>query len=169
MNKKEIAGSIFLLAFLIIATIPYGNADIYQNSSIIINVNIVEPIAMIEVSPNNITLNETTIGYNTDPVNINFTNRGSLDITITPVLEIGANNMFNYLEFNTGTCTTGATWYNMTHYTNSSLLSISKPGTYGGEKSDNACIRLGLDNYGGSEINSEIHLSTNLTFWVMSA
>jgi hypothetical protein len=172
MNKKEIAGSIFLLAFLIIATIPYGNADIYQNSSIIISADIYVPTAKVNISPSNIDLGQVTKGYATDFKNITITNIGDLEVKINPVLEAGADNFFDYLEFNTASCSpTSTVWHNMSYYQNNNLSStISPPTTIGGTDGEqyNVCIKLDLTNY-QEQIITNSNLMTNLTIWVFPA
>jgi len=171
MNKRAIA--IFILFFAsTFLIIPFGNADQYNDSSISLSVNITEPIARIEISPNDINLGQLTPGYYTNYTNITFTNKGTLNVSITPQLDEGADKIFNYLEFNTASCSISSTvWHKINYYNSSNeLLSIKKidPDTLE-ESKDFACLRLNLMKYNDTEITSEEDLSTNLIFWVMPA
>ena len=172
MNKKEIAISISLLILSVIVIIPYGNADVYQNSSIIISADIYIPTAKVNVSPSYIDLGQVTKGYATDFKNITVTNIGDLDIKINPVLEASANNFFNYLEFNTASCSpTSTVWHNVSYYDTHNLSStISPPTTIGGIDGEqyNVCIKLDLTNY-QEPIIANSNLMTNLTIWVFPA
>ena len=171
MNKKEI--SVLILLFLVSTILTLQLVKSYVNDSSIINVsvNLKQPTAEIQITPDTIPLGEITIGYDTNFTNITFTNIGTLPIKIFPLLQNGTNKIFNYLEFNTANCsTTSSRWYNITHYNSGTeLLFIDKPDIYQGQKSDSACIRLGLDNYNDTEITSDLYLSTNLIIWIFPA
>ena len=164
MNKE---GKIilFVLLFLTILITPFGKS--YENESYTVNVsvNITQPYIEVEITPDAVSLGEITFGYNSNSSNITFKNKGTLGAKITPILETGANSIFNYLEFGTSSC---STWKNITYYGSSTLLTVDKPSTYKGtEKEKSACVRLGLDSYNGTEVESDITLSTKLIFWVM--
>lgn len=168
MNKRVVAVFILFFSFLLILTINFAESYSNSSSSINISVNLKQPFAEIQIDPDAVSFGEITVGYNTNFTNITFTNTGSLPIKIIPLLQNGTNNIFNYLEFNTASCSS-TSWYNITHYKNNSLLSIDKPDAYQGNRLDSACIRLGLDSYNDTEITSDVDLSTNLIFWVMPA
>jgi len=171
MNKEVEVIFIFSFFIFIISIIPLGNADVPNNSSLAISANISVPIAKVSISPSSINLGEITKGYATKPKNINVTNIGDLDVKVNPVLDGSANNFFNYLEFNTGTCTSGATWHNISYYNKNNLTStLTHASNYslGGGGQDNFCIRLDLTDY-SDEIITNSNLMTNLTFWVMPA
>lgn len=173
MNYKEI--EIVLIIFLVwlvlffsfIFSLPLLNSDEYSNSTINIYVNVVEPAAIIEILPNNIYLGNVTKGYNTTFANITFNNKGTLDLKIIPVLSTNANEIFNYLEFGTATC---SAWHNLSYYSNLSktFLEIDKPAEYGGINSKNACMRIDLSDYNKTP-SSYGEISTELTIWVMPA
>ena len=175
MNKKEtiIPVSLFVSIFLLALTISFVSSYSNDNSSIQVSVNVTQPFVKIQVTPNQVSLGETTLGYNSDISNITFINKGTLDTTITPVLDNGADPLFNYLEFNTASCstTTSSGWHNITYYNSNSLFGVlSKSSTYNGDgEQDSACIRLGLDSYNGPELNSDLSLSTKIIFWAMPA
>ncbi|MEK6826909.1 MAG: hypothetical protein AABX99_00295 [Nanoarchaeota archaeon] len=171
--KKEIViyASLFLLfSFLVISMTP--SVESYKpgdNSTINVSVSLKQPFVRVEITPNEISLGEITLGYDSNFSNITFINKGTLDASVTPVLDIGANTIFNYLEFATASC---ATYHNMSYYSvNTTLLGVlSKSNIYNntGEE-DSACVRLGLKDYAGDEIASDMNLSTNLIFWAMPA
>lgn len=171
MNKKAIAGCILFLAS-IFSIIPFGNADVYQNSSLIVSADISVPTAKVEISPNSISFGQVTKGYYTNYTNITFTNKGTLDITIKPLLDNNADNIFNYLEFNTASCSlTSTVWHNISYYNSANeLFSLDKinPDTLQEDK-DFACLRLNLMKYNDSEIVSPSSKSTQIIFWVMPA
>lgn len=173
MNKKEVVyyiSSFVILFCLLFSMVPTVEASKYQNdsSSVNVSVNIKQPFVKIQISPNEVSLGETTVGYNTNSSNITFVNKGTLDVTITPILNVGANPIFNYLEFGTASC---SSWHNMTYYGSNTLLGIlSKSSIYNGVgEEDSACIRLGLDSYNGPELDSDLNLSTDVIFWAMPA
>lgn len=157
--------TIFVLLFLAstFIIIPFGHADQYQNSTINISVDVSVPIARVSISPNSIDLGQTTKGYATIPKNITITNVGDLDVTVKPLLDNNANEIFQNLKFATASC---SLWSNISNWESST---ISNSPTYGGTGSQyNLCIKLDLTNY-QSNISSELTPSTNLIFWVMPA
>ncbi|GIU68463.1 MAG: hypothetical protein KatS3mg093_349 [Candidatus Parcubacteria bacterium] len=154
---------LFLFFFVMLFFNEKVYADSYENSTLNVSVYVKEPIARVQINPSNIYLGEITKGYATNSTNITFTNNGDLKIKIMPVLSSGANPLFNNLEFNTGTCTPSATWYNMSSW---SGLTIDKPSEFGGTRSDYVCIRLNLKNYDGA-VSGNTNLTTQLTIWVM--
>ena len=159
---------VWLVAFFLI--IPYASADQYQNSSIKVSVDLVEPYAIVDVSPGEINLGEITKGYATGYQNITFTNKGSLDVNLIPVLENSSNTIFNYLEFNTASCSpTSTVWHNMSYYRTNPILSLDRPDTYRGTNQDNACIRLNLEKYTNTIPSSISGLSENVIIWIMPA
>lgn len=178
MNKKEIViyTSLFVLISFSLFSIPF--VESYKpgdNSTVNVSVNLKQPFVRVDISPNAIPLGEITVGYNTNSSNVTFVNKGTLDATVTPVLETGANNIFNYLEFNKASCSTTSSsgWNNVSYYANVNNTFfgvLSKSSIYKGTGDQGSvCVRLGLDNYVGDEIASDIDLSTNLIFWAMPA
>ncbi|VVB83412.1 Uncharacterised protein [uncultured archaeon] len=174
MNKKEevIYFSLVASFLLMISIIPFGNADVYQNSSLTLSVDISVPTARVEISPNSIYFGQTTKGYYTNYTNITFTNKGTLDVNIIPILENDSDKIFNYLEFNTASCSLTSTsgWHNISYYDSANelfLLNKIDPTTLEEDK-DFACLRLNLIKYNDSEIISPSSKSTQITFWVMS-
>jgi len=173
MNYKE-TGIILIISlvwlvlfFSFIFSLPLLNSDEFSNSTIRIHVNIVEPVTRVEILPNDIYLGNVTRGYNTTLANITFSNKGTLDLKVVPILSTNANEIFNYLEFGTATC---YTWHNISYYSNLSrtFLSIDKPSEYGGTNSKSACMRIDLSDY-NKTIPSNMEISTELTFWIMPA
>jgi hypothetical protein len=165
MNKIVIA--IFIFSVLtIIFIIPEGNADSYQNSSMTVSVDVLEPIAEVAISPNFIDFGKITKGYETNYTNISFTNRGDLDINIIPVLEHGIDDVFNYTEFATASC---STWHNLSYYGNHNLLTINKPENYNGERTNFACMKIDLSNYAKEISSDRLDLNAQITFWIMPA
>ncbi|MCL5730266.1 MAG: hypothetical protein M1165_01715 [Candidatus Pacearchaeota archaeon] len=161
-----------LMLFLIMFAIPETSADDYYNSTVSVSVNLVEPVARVEISPDVIDLGNITKGYSTNYANLTFNNTGNFDIEIHPVLENNSSGIFNYLEFNAASCSTSSSsgWYNMSYYSNMSkvLLSIDKPEIYGGQNKDYACLRLNLQKYNNTILPGETGLlSANVTFWIM--
>jgi hypothetical protein len=167
MNK---GGVVILGLFIyIIFTVSFGNtADPVLN----VSVNILEPpqhVLRVEISPDNINLGNILPGYNSNYSNITFTNKGDLKAIIYPKLNSNHDDVFNYLEFNTASCSpTSTVWHNISYYLNESnkFLIINKPSTLGGERIDNACIRLRLEDY-DNPISPGLK-STQITFLVMS-
>ncbi len=171
MNKFNEIIFIFLFFSFIISVIPSGNADVYQNSSLTVSADISVPTAKVEIFPNSIYLGQTTKGYYTNYTNITFTNKGTLDVNIIPILENGTDKIFNYLEFNTASCSSTSTvWHNVSYYNPSKLFSLNRidPDTFEEDK-DFACLRLNLAKYNDSEIIFPTSKSTQITFWVMPA
>jgi len=162
--------SIFLLVSIMPSVESYKPGD---NSTINVSVSLKQPFVRVEITPNEIPLGEITVGYNTNSSNVTFRNKGTLDATITPVLDVGADNIFNYLEFNKASCsqTSSSGWYNINYYQNNTFFGVlSKSNIYNGNGDEgSACVRLGLDNYNDTEIASDMDLSTNLIFWAMPA
>jgi len=162
--SKEGRKFLFTILFLVVLIIPFAAADLSENSSLVISVNISEPVASVEIFPNSIDLGEITKGYATAYENISITNTGNLDIIIQPILENGSHQIFQSLKFSTGAC---STWHNMSYYSNKTLLSIDRPILYEGERQSSSCIKLDLINY-KEDVPSFLILSTNLTFYVMA-
>lgn len=163
---------LMLVPFIFFLTVPLADADDYSNSTIMVSVNLAEPVARVEISPKIIDLGNITKGYSTGYQNLTFNNTGDIDIEIHPLLDENASEIFNYLEFNTASCspTTSSGWYNLTYYSNMSrsLLSIDKPKDYGGQNKDYACLRFNLQKYTSNILPSEAGLlSANVTFWIM--
>ena len=173
MSWERTEGSfiIFILILLIISVIPFGNADVYQNSSLTVSADISVPAAKVEIFPNPIYLGQVTKGYHTNYTNITFTNKGTLDVDIIPLLEYGTDKIFNYLEFNTASCSSTSTvWHNISYYNTSKLFSLSRIDSETLEEDkDFACLRLNLAKYNDSEIISPSSKSAQITFWVMPA
>lgn len=168
MNKKEkvVYVSLIVSFFMIISTISFGNADVYQNSSLTVSADISVPTAKVEISPNSIYLGQVTKGYYTNYTNITFTNKGTLDVDVIPTLENGTDKIFNYLEFNTASClSTSTVWHNISYYNPSKLFSLNRidPDTLEEDK-DFACLRLNLVKYNDSEIISSSSKSAQITF-----
>lgn len=154
---------VWLVLFFII-NLPFLNSDEFSNSTIHLSVNIAEPIAMVNISPNDIYFGEITKGYETAPKNITVTNIGTIDVKITPVLDNGADELFNNLKFASASC---SSWYNASRW-NSSIISHSANYSNRNGEVYPLCIKLDLTNY-ESEIIQNKTLSANLTFWVMPA
>lgn len=171
MSKGVEVIFIFSFFIFIISIIPLGNADVYQNSSLTISVDVSVPTARIEISPSSIYFGQVTKGYYTNYTNLTFTNKGTLNVSIIPLLDYNADKIFNYLEFNTASCSiTSTVWHNIGYYNPSKLFSLKKidPDTLEEDK-DFACLRLNLIKYNDTEINSSSSKSTQITFWVMPA
>jgi hypothetical protein len=159
MNKKSVLISLLLTS--LIFTISFGNsADPVLN----VSVNILKPSLIVEISPEEISLGNVMPGYDGNPSNITFTNKGEMDVRLYPRLESGAEDFFNYLKFSKDGC---STWHNFSYYNSTrELLSINKPNILNGERTGGACIRLELSDYKKS-INPGLK-SAEITFLVMS-
>jgi len=157
--KKEI---FFLFSVLIcLSFLSYVSADEYNNLSLNVSVSIREPVAEVEINPTAINLGSITRGYATDFRNITIINRGDLDVKVKPVLS-SQNNIFLNLKFATASC---SSWSNISSWTSSK---IEKPDEYGGETDYHFCIKLDLEDY-DEEIESDMDLTEEVTFWVMPA
>jgi hypothetical protein len=170
MNKKGVLVSLLVICILSIFLInPFVKAD-SLDYSLNISVNIlpiIVPTLRVEISPNNINLGNVRPGENGNYSNITFINKGELKAIIYPTLTINADPVFNYLEFQTTSCSPSSSWHNFGYYNSTDpLISLSKPSS-GEETMDSACIRLGLKNYSGPTISPGLK-STQVTFLVMS-
>jgi hypothetical protein len=168
-HKKEIGVLTIFLVWLVLflfflLNLPVLNSDELSNSTIKISANLVEPIAMINISPNNIFLGEVTRGYETDFKNITIMNIGTMDVKLSPILESNSDAIFQNLKFASSSC---SSWSNVSHW-NSSIISHSKNYTNKGGETYNFCIKLDLTDY-NSTISVSKNLSTNLTLWIMPA
>ena len=168
-ERTETSFIFFISILLITSVIPFGNADVYQNSSLTVSADISVPTAKVEIFPNSIYLGQTTKGYHTNYTNLTFTNKGTLDVDIIPILEDGTDKIFNYLEFNTASCSSTSTvWHNVSYYNPSKLFSLNRIDSETLEEDkDFACLRLNLVKYNDSEIISPSSKSAQITFWVI--
>ncbi|MDE1848994.1 MAG: hypothetical protein KGH55_03100 [Nanoarchaeota archaeon] len=170
MRLSKVFAALIFVPLIFFSAMPSLDADDYYNSTITVSVNLIEPVARVEISPDVIDLGNITKGYSTNYANLSFNNTGNFDIEIHPVLENNSSDAFNYLEFNTASCSTSSSsgWHNMSYYSNisNSFLSIDKPDVFGGQRTDYACLRLNLQKY-GNQIDSNLTVSTDIVFWIM--
>jgi len=151
-----ILASIFLSQFIL--------ADNYQNSSMSVSVDIIEPVSKIDISPNQIHLGSVTTGYTTDAVKINVTNTGTLDLKIQPMLDSDADDIFRNLVFsNTATCASETTCIKIESYS----FNLSRPDEIGEETLKSFYLKLDLRNYGEEILHDYSNLTTDIIFWVM--
>ena len=141
-------------------------ADNYENSTVKISVDIVEPFSKIEISPSQIDLGSVTKGYATEAIKINVTNKGTLDLKIQPMLKEDANRIFENLVFSsTATCASENTCIKIGNYS----FDLNRPNEIGDSTMKSFYLKLDLRDY-NKEISSDLsgELSTDLVFWVMS-
>jgi hypothetical protein len=150
--------------FLLIALLPFAIADECTNSSLDVSANLIEPYAMINITPAHISLGNVTKGYTTDAVKINVTNLGILDISVRPVLSSNANSIFENLVFSsTSTCASNTTCIKIGDYS----FDVDGSGSMGSDFDTNSFyLKLDLRNY-NKTISSDQNLETNVIFWVM--
>ena len=154
--KIVIIVCLFLAGFMC-----FCSADDYQDGSLGISVDILEPYALIDISPDSVYLGEVTKGYETGVQNITARNMGTLDARIQPSLRYDANSFFSYLKFASASCTS---WSNLTKWTSSIIYGNGKSGsTY------HFCMKLDLGDYSDSIPADMKNLSTTLTFVAMPA
>ncbi len=162
-NFWVIISLVWLILFYSISFIPTINSDQYQNSTLRVSVSVDEPVAMVEISPNDIYLGEITKGYETEYKNITVTNIGTLDTQIS-IINNGLDE-FNYIKLSSGGCS--SSWTNISKWA-SQILSHSKNYSLHNGEIYNFCIKLDLSGY-NKTISAPMNLSTNLTIWVMPA
>jgi hypothetical protein len=157
--KKEIAfGFLFFMSILFLNFI---SADDYQDGQLSVSVDILEPYALIDISPSSIHLGQVTKGYETSVQNITARNLGTLNVRIQPSLKYDADNFFNYLEFASASC---STWSNITRWTSSIIYGQGKSGdTY------HFCMKMDLGDYESVISQDFRNLTTELTFSAMPA
>lgn len=167
--KKKIGVFTIFLVWLVlflsfILYLPTLDSDEYYNSTLKVSANLVEPIAMVNISPNNVFLGEITRGYETNYQNITIVNTGTMDVKISPMLDNNADTVFQNLKFASSSC---STWSNISHW-NSSIISHSKNYTSRNGEVYNFCMKLDLTDY-ENIVSVNKNLSTNITFWIMPA
>ena len=161
----RILAIIFLVGLVLFSfSIPVINSDVYANSTIKVSVDIIEPAAIVEISPNEIYFGNVTSDYETELKNITVTNVGTMDVRISPALESGADEIFNYIKLASASC---SSWSNITKW-NSSIISHSKNYSVKNGDSYNFCMKLDLTDY-KKEITLNKSVSTNLAIWVIPA
>jgi hypothetical protein len=152
----------FILGFLFSCSMVF--ADDVSNSSILVSVDILEPVLSVEISPNNVDLGTLTKGYESDPINLTATNTGDIDVEIIPILNENAEDFFQYLEFATGSC---STYTNVSKWDSSIIDASDIFGGIGEEYS--FCMHMDLKNYEDEIERDYLNISTDLTFWVVAA
>jgi hypothetical protein len=168
-HKREFEVLTILLVWLVlflsfILNLPILNSDEFSNSTMKVSANLVEPIAMVNISPDNIFLGEITRGYETEYKNITITNIGTMDVKVSPILDENTDIVFQNLKFASSTC---SSWAYISHW-NSSMISHSKNYTNKNGGVYNFCIKLDLTDYDNVILNNK-NLSANVTFWIMPA
>ena len=159
--QLKIPVMIFIFMFLSSAVL----ADRYENSTLAVSVNVVEPFSKIEISPAQIDLGSVTKGYATDAVKINVTNTGTLDLKIQPVLADDANDIFQNLVFSSSaTCASPTTCIKIGNYS----FDLDRPSTIGDSTMKSFYLKLDLRDYGKPiPLDQSGELNTNVIFWVM--
>ncbi|VVB80592.1 Uncharacterised protein [uncultured archaeon] len=156
MNKE-----VLLVIFLVLFGASLVSADEYRDGSLTVSVDVLEPYALIEISPSSVYLGQVSPGYESAVQNITARNLGTLNARIQPRLSLNASDFFNYLQFASASC---SSWSNISKWTSSIIYGNGKSGdTY------HFCMKLDLGDY-DQEIGSDVYnLTTDLTFVAMPA
>lgn len=161
MSAGRILLSFLATIFFILTFSNIACADDYQDGKLSISVDILEPYALIEISPSSVYLGQVTPGYESSVQNITARNLGTLNARIQPSLKYDSDNFFNYLQFASASC---SSWSNITRWTSSIIYGQGKSGsTY------HFCMKMDLSEYDRSVSQDLMNLTTDLTFIAMPA
>ena len=159
MKIFVIALLLFFMGISVVVCLNSVSADNYQDGQLTVSVDIMEPYALIEISPSSVYLGQVTKGYESSVQNITARNLGTLNARIQPMLSNSANNFFNYLQFASASC---SSWSNLSKWTSSIIYGNGKSGdTY------HFCMKLDLGDYDQSINQNMMNLTTDLTFVAM--
>ena len=149
----------FFLLIIFIFNNQYLITAKNQNDTMIVEANILEQVASVDVS-DYFFFGNITKGYKSDNIKVNVNNTGTTDIKITPLLANSSEIIFSYLYFQRRTTDSYKKIGNFS-------MNISKPGSIGGKQDDYFYMKLDLTNFPDSIEKDEISHKANITIWAM--
>jgi hypothetical protein len=111
-------------------------------------------------APGLISFGDINIGQETNKSKIYINNTGTVNVTITPLLESSSERIFNYTYFQRRTTDV---WKQIGSWS----FNLSASSTCGGVNDDYFYAKLNLINYPYSETQNLTNHKANITLWVM--
>ena len=141
--------SVILLGSLVFAGTNAGDMNV--------NIDLYKSGIRMSV-PNEIDLGNVTKGYATTPVAFNISNTGTVNIEVTPELDVSHDEIFTNLMI--GKTKTGAK-----SAIGNFSVNITKPTKLGEEKKQIIYINLDLEEYTGEISQDEMDVKQKVIFW----
>jgi hypothetical protein len=147
-----------LLIFSVISVFAEQNVTTCVSADVLSDTYCEEVIG-IQVSPN-LSLGNVTRGSDGNSLKVYINNTGTVNLTITPILQDSNEKIFSYLYFQRRTT---ESWRKLGNWS----LNLSRATPCGAINDDYFYMKLDLRNYPTAINNHLFNYKTNLTFWAM--
>lgn len=156
-----------LILFLLSGIILFSSSNTIfaaQNETMVVEANIIaeltpQDVISIEV-PDYIFLGDVNERDSSDKARIYVNNTGTVDVTITPILDDATDDIFQYLYFQNRQTGNNSQVYNIGEYS----FSIAKPSTLDGKRSEYFYMWLNLTDYSDDITQDIIGQTGQITF-----